>query len=120
MNAIHDRAVIAMALEGRMKRRNGLDLAGKKMTVKSGVADIIAELEEGNILVAYSGGLHHVQVPGQILPRLFRKLKLNLEIIDIEDYKSNFNTEGIQWKRDVTADFQRRLETNCPKADSTD
>ena len=117
MNAIHDRAVVIMALEGRMKRRNGLDLAGRKMTAKSGVADIIAELEEGNILVAYSGGLHHVQVPGQKLPRLFKKLKLNLEILDVEEYKSRFNTEGIQWKRDLTADFQRRLETNCPVAD---
>jgi hypothetical protein len=93
MNAIHDRAVVIMALEGRMKRRNGLDLAGRKMTVKSGVADIIAELEEGNILVAYSGGLHHVQVPGQKLPRLFKKLKLNLEILDVEEYKSRFNTK---------------------------
>lgn len=117
MNAIHERAVIAMALEGRMKRRNGLDLAGRKMTVKSGISDIVQEMDEGNILVAYSGGLHHVQVPGQKLPRLFKKLKLNLEVIDIQEYKSQFNTEGIQWKRDVTADFQKRLETNCPKAD---
>jgi 1-acyl-sn-glycerol-3-phosphate acyltransferase len=119
MEAIHNRAVIVMAAEGRMKRRNGLDLDGKPMTVRSGVADVLEQINEGNMLIAYSGGLHHVQVPGQRLPKLFKTLKLNLEVLDILDYKSKFNTEGIQWKRDVVEDFQNRLESNCPQADST-
>lgn len=119
MQAIHNRSVIVMAAEGRMKRRNGLDLNGKPMTVKSGFTDVIEQINEGNMIIAYSGGLHHVQVPGQKLPRLFKTLKLNLELIDIEEYKSRFNTEGIQWKKDVVADFQHRLENNCPVADST-
>lgn len=71
------------------------------------------------MIVAYSGGLHHVQVPGQKLPKLFKTIKINLELIDIPEYKSKFNTEGIQWKRDVTNDLQVRLENNCPFADST-
>jgi 1-acyl-sn-glycerol-3-phosphate acyltransferase len=119
MEAVHNRSVIVMAAEGRMKRRNGLDLSGRPMTVRSGVADVLEQINEGNMIVAYSGGLHHVQVPGQRLPRLFKTLKLNLELIDIPEYKSKFNTEGIQWKRDVMEDFQTRLETNCPQADST-
>ena len=119
MQAVHNRAVIVMAAEGRMKRRTGLDLNGKPMTVRSGVADVLEQINEGNMIVAYSGGLHHVQVPGQRLPRLFKTLKINFELIDIPEYKSNFNTEGIQWKRDVVEDFQNRLESNCPKADST-
>ena len=119
MEAIHNRAVIVMAAEGRMKRRNGLDLDGKPMTIRSGVADVLEQINEGNMLIAYSGGLHHVQVPGQKLPRIFKTLKLNLEVIDIPKYKSKFNTEGIQWKRDVVEDFQNRLESNCPQADST-
>jgi hypothetical protein len=116
MEAVHNRSVIAMALEGRMKRPNGFDLNGKKMTVRSGVTDIIEVLEDGNILIAYSGGLHHVQSPGQFIPKVFKTLKLNIEVLDIKQYKSRFNTSGIQWKRDVVADMQMRLETNCPQA----
>jgi len=119
MQAVHNRAVIVMAAEGRMKRHTGLDLNGKPMTVRSGVADVLEQINEGNMIVAYSGGLHHVQVPGQRLPRVFKTLKINFELIDIPEYKSNFNTEGIQWKRDVVEDFQNRLESNCPQADST-
>ena len=119
MEAIHNRSVIIIAAEGRMKRPTGFDLNGRKMTVRSGVADIIQELQEGNILIAYSGGLHHVQKPGDKLPKLFKTIKLNIEVLDIETYKSKFNTEGIQWKRDIVNDFQTRLETNCPQADST-
>jgi 1-acyl-sn-glycerol-3-phosphate acyltransferase len=119
MQAVHNRAVIVMAAEGRMKRRTGLDVNGKPMTVRSGVADVLEQINEGNMIVAYSGGLHHVQVPGQRLPKLFKTLKINFELLDIADYKSKFNTEGIQWKRDVVEDFQHRLEANCPQADST-
>lgn len=117
MQAIHDRSVIVIAPEGRMKRSNGLDLSGNPMTVKSGVADVLELLDEGNMVIAYSGGLHHVQVPGQHIPRLFKTLKINLEVIDIAKYKRTFNTQGIQWKKDVVADFQKRLDNNCPNAD---
>lgn len=119
MEAIHNKSVIVIAAEGRMKRTNGLDLTGKPMTVRSGVCDILEQLNEGNMLIAYSGGLHHIQRPGQHLPKLFKTLKLNLEVLDIPEYKAQFNTEGIQWKRDVVADMQKRLEKNCPVADST-
>jgi len=34
------------------------------------------------MLIAYSGGLHHVQVPGK-LPRAFKTVRLRLEIVDI-------------------------------------
>lgn len=119
MDAIHNRSVIVMAAEGRMKRETGLDLNGRPMTVRAGVADVLEHLKDGNILVAYSGGLHHVQKPGQTKPNFFKTLKMNVEVLDIDEYKSRFNTEGIQWKKDVVADFQRRLENNCPIADDT-
>lgn len=119
MEAIHRRSVIVIAAEGRMKRSNGLDLSGNPMTVRSGVADILEHLTDGNILVAYSGGLHHVQKPGQTKPNLFKTLKINVEVLDIDAYKSQFNTEGIQWKKDVVKDLQHRLENNCPIADDT-
>lgn len=119
MDAIHRRSVIVIAAEGRMKRENGLDLQGKPMTVRSGVADILEHLHDGNIIVAYSGGLHHVQKPGQTKPNLFKTLKINIEVLDIDTYKSKFNTEGVQWKKDVVKDLQHRLENNCPIADDT-
>jgi 1-acyl-sn-glycerol-3-phosphate acyltransferase len=119
MEAVHNRSVIVIAAEGRMKRPNGLDLNGRPMTVRSGVADILEHLSDGNILVAYSGGLHHVQKPGQTKPNFFKTLKMNVEVLDIDTYKSQFNTEGIQWKKDVVKDMQHRLENNCPVADDT-
>lgn len=114
MQKIHEGAVVAIAPEGRMKRKNGLDINGNKMTVKSGVADIIEVINEGKILFAYSGGLHHVQAPGERLPKLFKTLKMNIEVIDTKDYKAQFLSNGLEWKREVTQDLQTRLETKCP------
>ncbi len=115
MEAIKNHSIIVIAPEGRMKRANGLDLNGRPMTVRSGVADILEQLEEGRVLIAYSGGLHHIQVPGQKLPRLFKKIKMNLEVLDVKDYKNSFEGSGVQWKRAVVNDMQWRLENNCPK-----
>lgn len=117
MDAVRNKSVIVIAPEGRMKRANGLDLNGKPMTVKSGVADILEELNEGKMLVAYSGGLHHIQVPGQKIPKLFKTIKMNLEEFDIKEYKARFPGESVVWKRGVVKDMQWRLENNCPKVD---
>ena len=77
LESIYDDSIILIAPEGRMKRKTGLDLDGKKMTVKPGVVDILAGLDKGQMVIAYSGGLHHVQVPDEGLPKLF---KTNLKI----------------------------------------
>lgn len=114
MQKISDDSVIIIAPEGRMKRKNGLDVNGQKMTVKSGISDILEFENEGDMLIAYSGGLHHIQAPGEKFPKLFKKIKANLEVISIKEYKTKFDSEGIQWKKDVTSDFQNRLEKNCP------
>ncbi|MBG60801.1 MAG: hypothetical protein CMJ16_10110 [Peredibacter sp.] len=115
MQALENKSIIIIAAEGRMKRANGLDANGRPMTVRSGVADILDQLDGGKMLVAYSGGLHHIQIPGQKIPRLFKTMKLNFDILDISDYKNSFPVEGIQWKRAVVRDMQERLETRCPK-----
>lgn len=114
MKLIEDRSVIVIAPEGRMKRANGLDLNGKKMTVKAGVADILELINEGRVIFAYSGGLHHVQIPGQKIPKLFKTLRINVESFEIPDYKARFQGEGIQWKKQVVADMQMRLESKVP------
>ena len=73
--------------EGRMMRRGGLDKNGKPMTVKGGIADLIQKIPSGRILMAYSGGLHHIQAPGELIPRLFKTVQLRLETIDIQQYR---------------------------------
>lgn len=115
MQAIKNKSIIIIAAEGRMKRANGLDANGRPMTVRSGVADILEQLDEGKMLVAYSGGLHHIQIPGQKIPKLFKTIKINFELLEIRDYKESFPVEGIQWKRAVVRDMQERLETKCPQ-----
>jgi hypothetical protein len=86
------------------------------MSVKPGVVDILAGLHKGQMVIAYSGGLHHVQVPDQGLPKLFKTLKMNLETFDITDYKAMFTQpEGSDiWKKSVLEDLQIRLETKVP------
>ena len=118
LKAIENRSVIVIAPEGRMKRKNGLDATGKPMTVRSGVSDIIHELHEGNILFVYSGGLHHIQHPGDHFPRLFKTIKAQAEVVDIEEYKKGFVSTGIQWKRDIVADLENRIKLKCPLSNS--
>ena len=115
MHSIYEDSIILIAAEGRMKRKSGLDLEGKKMTVRPGVIDILKELHRGQMVIAYSGGLHHVQIPGEGTPRLFKTLKMNLEVFDIADYKAGFPEPGTsKWKLAVLEDMQHRLETRVP------
>ena len=115
LKAIENRSVILIAPEGRMKRSSGLDSTGKPMSIRSGIAEIINEINEGNMLIAYSGGLHHVQHPGEHFPRLFKNLYLNLEVLDILDYKAQFDTTGVPFRRDIVNDLESRLKVNCPE-----
>ncbi|MBY0516331.1 MAG: 1-acyl-sn-glycerol-3-phosphate acyltransferase [Bacteriovoracaceae bacterium] len=114
MDRVSEDSLIVIAPEGRMKRPNGLDKDGKPMTVRGGIADIIAKLDSGLILMAYSGGLHHVQSPGEHFPRFFKTIKMNIETIDIAEYKKSMPTEVRAFKLKLVEDFQHRLETKCP------
>jgi 1-acyl-sn-glycerol-3-phosphate acyltransferase len=117
MESIYDDSVILILPEGRMKRPNGLDLNGQKMTVRGGVADVLQGLDSGEMIVAYSGGLHHVHAPGEKGVRIFKKLKMNLEIFDIKAYKESFGLQvgTDEWRKKVLADLQHRLETKVPQ-----
>jgi hypothetical protein len=111
-------SMVLLAPEGRMKRANGLDVEGRPMTVRGGIADILQVVTKGRMLLAYSGGLHHVQVPGQLLPRLFKTLRLRLELVDIETYCRSFaeepGSEG--FKHATKVDLQRRRDLHCGAA----
>ena len=117
LDSIHPDSIIVIAPEGRMMRTNGLDVDGNKMNVKPGVVDILNTLTTGQVVFAYSGGLHHVQVPGEGWPRIFKTLKMNIEVCDIPTYKSGFPEPvgSHKWKTLIMHDLQQRLETKPPK-----
>lgn len=116
MEAILPDSVIVIIPEGRMKRANGLDLNGNKMTVKSGVVDVLEGLESGDMVLAYSGGLHHVHIPGEKHYRIFKTLKMDLEVFSIPEYKKRFgnDTGSENWRKKILEDLQYRLETKVP------
>ena len=109
-------AMVIILPEGRMKRATGLDSQGKPMTVRGGVADLIETMGEGRMMLAYSGGLHHVHVPGERFPRLFKTIRLRLEVVDIATYRATRMEEaGAKgFRRAVVHDLERRRDLNCP------
>ena len=109
-------AMMMLLPEGRMKRANGLDSSGKPMTVRGGIAEILEALGAGRMLLAYSGGLHHVQVPGERFPRLWKTIRLRLELLDIAEYRAALLAEAgspAGFKRAVIADLERRRDLHC-------
>jgi hypothetical protein len=115
MSTIGKKSMVTIAPEGRMKRATGLDLNGNPMTVRGGVADIMLALKEGPMLIAYSGGLHHVQIPGRV-PNLFKTVRLRVEVLDIAAYIRDRMAEGgpEQFKKSVIRDLERRRDHYCP------
>lgn len=115
LNRVDPKSMVVIAPEGRMKRANGLDVHGNPMSVRGGIADILLAVKEGRMLIAYSGGLHHVQVPGK-LPRAFKTVRLRLEIVDIATYIADMQRNGgaDQFKKNVMQDLDRRRDFYCP------
>jgi len=109
-------AMVTLLPEGRMKRATGLDAAGQRMTVRGGIADILEALGAGRMLLAYSGGLHHVQAPGERFPRLWKTIRMRLELVDIASYRAALlaRAGAAGWKRAVIEDLERRRDQLCP------
>jgi 1-acyl-sn-glycerol-3-phosphate acyltransferase len=116
LNSVDSDAIVIILPEGRMKRANGLDSSGREMTVRTGIADILEALPDGRMLVVYSGGLHHVQVPGERLPRLFKTIRVRMEMIDIAAYKDELvrDEPDLEFRKAVAADLTRRRDEYCP------
>lgn len=111
---IGEDSMVVILPEGRMKRRNGLDSQGQPMTVRGGIADILEAIPSGSMLIAYSGGLHHVQAPGEKLPAIFRTVRMNFEVLDIAAYRAALLAQGSDIKAAVKADLERRRDCYCP------
>ena len=110
-----DQSLVILLPEGRMMRRDGLDKKGNPMTVRGGIADLLEGVREGRLLLAYSRGLHHVQVPDEGLPRLFQTIELALESIDVPTYLAARETERKErsLKRAIVRDLERRRDLHC-------
>ncbi|MCB2148704.1 MAG: 1-acyl-sn-glycerol-3-phosphate acyltransferase [Deltaproteobacteria bacterium] len=109
-----DTMVIIMP-EGRMMRANGLDKSGRPMTVRGGIADIVRSIPEGRMLMTYSAGLHHVQIPGQRIPKLFKTLRMRLESMDIADYRNRLMDQygPVGFKKALIRDLENRRDRYC-------
>lgn len=116
LQRIDPKSMVVIAPEGRMKRANGLDLHGKPMTVRGGIADIMSAVKEGRVLLAYSGGLHHVQIPGH-MPRIFKTVRMRIENIELADYIAERVREGgaENFKKSVMKDLDRRRDEYAPQ-----
>ena len=116
LNKIDPYSMVVIAPEGRMKRENGLDVHGNPMSVRGGIADILLAIREGRMLLAYSGGLHHVQIPGKV-PRIFKTVRMRIENLDIADYIDALMAKGgqEQFKRNVMRDLDRRRDDHAPE-----
>jgi len=114
LGSIRPDGLVVMAPEGRMMRETGLDATGRRMSIRGGIADVLQALGSGGFLVAYSGGLHHVQVPGR-WPRVFRTVRLRLERCEIADYVGALGDgrDPEAFKRAVKDDLQRRRDLYC-------
>lgn len=103
--------------EGRMKRPDGLDKEGQPMTVKSGICELLPKFSGETMIIAYSAGLHHVMAPGQSIPRPFRKLAVNLEALDVDEYLASFaDIEDERQRRSaICQDLEHRRDRHCPQ-----
>lgn len=116
LNRVDSRALVIILPEGRMKRRTGLDSKGREMTVRTGIAEILEALPDGRILTVYSGGLHHIQAPGELLPRPFKTVLCRFEMIDIAPYKLQLAAEyrDLKFRAAVVRDLSQRRDAFCP------
>ena len=122
LNRIDSDAIVIILPEGRMKRADGLDAKGKPMTIRGGIADILDVLPDGRMLIVYMGGLHHIQVPGEVLPTPFKTIKVRMEMVDIADYKAEVAAEHpeLNFTGAVIADLTRRRDMYCPTAENSE
>lgn len=113
LSHVREEDVVLISPEGRMMRRGGLDKHGKPMTLRGGIVDVLERKSVGTMLLVYSGGLHHVQAPGEGFPRLFQRVRLRLEEIPLAGYKRAMGHGTPAFRANVLADLSRRRDLHC-------
>ncbi len=120
LNEIDDPdSMVALFPEGCMMRPDGRDKKGAVMTVKPGIADILRSIRTGRMILAYSGGLHHVLRPGTARFRFFKALHLRLESVDIASYIDARMSEPPSFVDAVVRDLTHRRDLYTPIAHGT-
>jgi Acyltransferase len=115
MNTIDEHALVIILPEGRMRRASGLDRHNKPMTARGGVVQIMEKMGHGQMLMAYSGGLHHVQIPGQKLPHIFKTIRIRFELLEIADYLAEMRALAPgRLKSAIKTDLDRRRDRYSP------
>ena len=120
LNTLDAKSIVIILPEGRMMRADGLDSYGKPMTVRAGIADILDVLPDGRMLLLYSGGFHHIQVPGDGLPKLFKPIRGRFELVDIAEYKRQIESQledGETFRQGVVRDLTDRRDRYRPSLD---
>jgi len=115
MSRVKPGSLVIIAPEGRMMRENGMDKNGKPMSIRAGIADIISKTKGGNLILAYSGGLHHVNKPGEPWVRLFKTIKIAYEKINIEDYKKKLRFQEEGFHKRLVEDLSLKMKKGIPK-----
>jgi hypothetical protein len=116
LNRVDEESIAIILPEGRMMRANGLDSNGKPMTVRGGIADILENLDSGRMLLIYNQGFHHIQVPGEGFPKLFKPINVVFELVEIDRYKQQvMEAHGdVGFRKAVVADLTERRDQYCP------
>ena len=112
------KSMVIILPEGRMKRGDGKDKHGRPMRVRGGIADLLNCFPEGRMLICYSQGMHHIQVPDEGWPKLFKTVRCRFEELDIAKYRAELeqgldtSDEGAFRKR-VIQDLTERRDKYC-------
>lgn len=113
IDRVGEETIVIMSPEGRMKRPNGLDKYGRPMTMRGGIADVLDKKTGGSMFILYSGGLHHVQAPGERFPRLFVRVRARFEEVSIPKYKQQHGHGTPDFRKNIMADLESRRDRHC-------
>ena len=114
LDSVGPESMVVILPEGRMKRADGRDSYGRELVIRGGIADLIKATGSGKWLMCYSLGLHHIQIPGEMFPRLFKPLRMRFEVFDIAEYCARLGADDPEeFRLAVIRDLTERRDRYC-------